>query len=124
MIWYTACEGHDTEHQFQERHPFRQLDVPHRADDLDRPIERRNVRKEEPEEEADEMGTTSGCGVEARLDWARYATHLRSAAGPTGGPPLVTGMDGMSYKEAAAVAEVPVAPSCARLPGRCGVRRS
>jgi len=79
-------------------------------------IRSRDVRKEEPEEEAERMGSDEPVRrVEARLALAEVRDALKELPPDQRVALLLVTVDGLSYKEAAAVAEVPVGTIMSRL---------
>ncbi len=79
-------------------------------------IRARDVRKEEPEEEAERMGTDEPVRrVEARLALGEVRNALKELPPDQRAALLLVTVDGLSYKEAAAVAEVPVGTIMSRL---------
>jgi RNA polymerase sigma-70 factor, ECF subfamily len=112
-----ACERALTrEHQFQEGTRFDSWMFRIVQTIWIDQIRAQNVRKEEPEEEAERMGTDEPVRrVEARLALGEVRNALRELPPDQRAALLLVTVDGMSYKEAAAVAEVPVGTIMSRL---------
>jgi RNA polymerase sigma-70 factor (ECF subfamily) len=112
-----ACERALTrEHQFQEGTRFDSWMFRIVQTIWIDQIRAQNVRKEEPEEEAEHMGTDEPVRrVEARLALNEVRIALKELPPDQRAALLLVTVDGMSYKEAAAVAEVPVGTIMSRL---------
>jgi RNA polymerase sigma-70 factor (ECF subfamily) len=79
-------------------------------------IRARGVRKEEPEAEAERIGTDESMRrAEARLALAEVGRALEQLPPEQRAALLLVTVDGLSYKEAAVVAEVPVGTIMSRL---------
>src|SRR5439155_1248862 len=79
-------------------------------------IRARDVRKEEPETEAEHIGSDEPMRrVEARLALAEVRLALQELPAEQRAALLLVTVDGLSYREAAAVAEVPVGTIMSRL---------
>lgn len=79
-------------------------------------IRSRDVRKEEPEADAERIGTDEPMRrVEARLALAEVRRALNQLPPEQRAALLLVTVDGLSYKEAAVVAEVPVGTIMSRL---------
>jgi len=79
-------------------------------------IRSRDVRKEEPEVEAERIGTDEPMRrVEARLALAEVRLALKDLPPEQRAALMLVTVDGLSYKEAAAVADVPVGTIMSRL---------
>jgi len=79
-------------------------------------IRSRNVRKEEPDTESERIGTDEPVRrVEARLELAEVRRALSRLPMEQRAALLLVTVDGLSYKEAAAIAEVPVGTIMSRL---------
>src|SRR5208282_418988 len=76
----------------------------------------RNVRKEDAEDEGLNVGTDEPVRlVEARLELAEVRTALMKIPPEQRAALLLVTVDGLSYKEAAQIAEVPVGTIMSRL---------
>jgi len=79
-------------------------------------IRSRDVRKEEPEIEGERMGTDEPMRrVEARLGLQEVRRALNGLPAEQRAALMLVTVDGLSYKEAAAIAEVPVGTIMSRL---------
>lgn len=79
-------------------------------------IRARDVRKEEPEAEAERLGSDEPMRrVEARLALGEVRRALQELPAEQRAALLLVTVDGLSYKEAAAVADVPVGTIMSRL---------
>jgi len=112
-----ACERALTrEHQFQEGTRFDSWMFRIVQTIWIDQIRARDVRKEEPEAEGERVGTDEPMRrVEARLGLAEVAKALQQLPPEQRVALLLVTVDGLSYKEAAAVAEVPVGTIMSRL---------
>ncbi|HLJ22016.1 MAG TPA: RNA polymerase sigma factor [Stellaceae bacterium] len=112
-----ACERALTrEHQFQEGTRFDSWMFRIVQTIWIDQIRARDVRKEEPETEAERIGTDEPMRrVEARLALAEVRLALKGLPPEQRAALLLVTVDGLSYKEAAAVAEVPVGTIMSRL---------
>jgi RNA polymerase sigma-70 factor (ECF subfamily) len=112
-----ACERALTrEHQFQEGTRFDSWMFRMVQTIWIDQIRSRAVRKEEPEAEADRIGTTESMRrAEARLALAEVGRALEQLPPEQRAALVLVTVDGLSYKEAAVVAEVPVGTIMSRL---------
>jgi len=112
-----ACERALTrEHQFQEGTRFDSWMFRIVQTIWIDQIRARDVRKEEPEAEGERIGTSEPMRrIEARLGLAEVNEALRHLPAEQRVALLLVTVDGLSYKEAAAVAEVPVGTIMSRL---------
>jgi len=112
-----ACERALTrEHQFQEGTRFDSWMFRIVQTIWIDQIRARDVRKEEPETEAERIGTDEPMRrVEARLALAEVRLALKDLPPEQRAALMLVTVDGLSYKEAAAVAEVPVGTIMSRL---------
>ncbi|HYC13360.1 MAG TPA: RNA polymerase sigma factor [Stellaceae bacterium] len=112
-----ACERALTrEHQFQEGTRFDSWMFRIVQTIWIDQIRARDVRKEEPEAEGERVGTNEPMRrVEARLGLAEVSEALKQLPPEQRVALLLVTVDGLSYKEAAAVAEVPVGTIMSRL---------
>jgi RNA polymerase sigma-70 factor (ECF subfamily) len=112
-----ACERALTrEHQFQEGTRFDSWMFRMVQTIWIDQIRSRAVRKEEPEEEAERIGTDESMRrAEARLALAEVRRALGQLPPEQRAALLLVTVDGLSYKEAAVVAEVPVGTIMSRL---------
>jgi RNA polymerase sigma-70 factor (ECF subfamily) len=79
-------------------------------------IRARDVRKEEPDTEAERIGTDESMRrAEARLGLAEVREALGKLPAEQRAALMLVTVDGLSYKEAAAVADVPVGTIMSRL---------
>jgi len=79
-------------------------------------IRARGVRKEEAESAAERIGTDEpGRRIEARLELGEVRQALMTLPAEQRAALLLVTVDGLSYKEAAAVADVPVGTIMSRL---------
>jgi RNA polymerase sigma-70 factor (ECF subfamily) len=112
-----ACERALTrEHQFQEGTRFDSWMFRMVQTIWIDQIRARGVRKEEPEAEAERIGTDESMRrAEARLALAEVGRALEQLPPEQRAALLLVTVDGLSYKEAAVVAEVPVGTIMSRL---------
>lgn len=112
-----ACERALTrEHQFQEGTRFDSWMFRMVQTIWIDQIRSRAVRKEEPEAEAERIGTTESMRrAEARLALAEVGRALEQLPPEQRAALVLVTVDGLSYKEAAVVAEVPVGTIMSRL---------
>jgi RNA polymerase sigma-70 factor (ECF subfamily) len=112
-----ACERALTrEHQFQEGTRFDSWMFRIVQTIWIDQIRARDVRKEEPETEAERIGSDEPMRrVEARLALGEVRLALKELPPEQRAALLLVTVDGLSYKEAAAVAEVPVGTIMSRL---------
>jgi len=112
-----ACERALTrEHQFQEGTRFDSWMFRMVQTIWIDQIRARGVRKEEPEAEAERIGTDESMRrAEARLALAEVGRALEQLPPEQRVALLLVTVDGLSYKEAAVVAEVPVGTIMSRL---------
>jgi RNA polymerase sigma-70 factor (ECF subfamily) len=112
-----ACERALTrEHQFQEGTRFDSWMFRMVQTIWIDQIRARGVRKEEPEAEAERIGTDESMRrAEARLELAEVGRALEQLPAEQRAALLLVTVDGLSYKEAAVVAEVPVGTIMSRL---------
>ena len=112
-----ACERALTrEHQFQEGTRFDSWMFRIVQTIWIDQIRARDVRKEEPEAEAERIGSDEPMRrIEARLALGEVRLALKELPAEQRTALLLVTVDGLSYKEAAAVAEVPVGTIMSRL---------
>jgi RNA polymerase sigma-70 factor (ECF subfamily) len=112
-----ACERALTrEHQFQEGTRFDSWMFRIVQTIWIDQIRARDVRKEEPEAEAERIGSDEPMRrVEARLALAEVRLALKELPPEQRAALMLVTVDGLSYKEAAAVADVPVGTIMSRL---------